>query len=204
MMRVETFLDIFSSFQETFGSGRRLICMQDATPLPQDLEACHALIAELSARLTNKESLIVEQATLLSDITASRQKLAQEIEELNLAIQKLMARLYGHRRERFDDPAQIKLNFGDEAAVQEGLADAADEAKTIEYTVPRTVKKSKPRNEQLPEHLPRYEVVAKVAESDKHCPQHGDRQVIGYDETTTLEFERPKLRVRVTKYPKYA
>ena len=29
-------------------------------------------------------------------------------------------------------------------------------------------------------------------------------RVSGYDKTETLEFERPKLRVRVTPYPKYA
>jgi transposase len=61
-----------------------------------------------------------------------------------------------------------------------------------------------PRSEALPEHLPRYEVEAPVAEDTKHCPQHGARQLIGYDTVETLEFERPKLRVRVTKYPKYA
>ena len=32
----------------------------------------------------------------------------------------------------------------------------------------------------------------------------GERVVIGFDTTETLEFERPKLRVRVTKYLKYA
>lgn len=35
------------------------------------------------------------------------------------------------------------------------------------------------------------------------CDEHGPRQLIGYDVTETLEFERPKLRVRVTKYPKF-
>jgi transposase len=34
--------------------------------------------------------------------------------------------------------------------------------------------------------------------------EHGEWQLIGYDTTETLEFERPKLRVRVTKYPKSA
>jgi transposase len=38
----------------------------------------------------------------------------------------------------------------------------------------------------------------------KNCPAHGPRALIGYDTTETLEFEPPTLRVRVTKYPKYA
>src|SRR5712664_593004 len=98
--------------------------MQDATNLPKELDACRALIAELSARLSHqqtqlgakdtllstKESLLVEQATTIVDLQASRENLTQENEELNLTIQKLLAQLYGHRRERFDDPGQGKLN----------------------------------------------------------------------------------------------
>lgn len=188
--------------------------MQDATDLPKDMDACHARIAELSARLVTKESLLgekesllVEQATALVHLVASREKLTQENEELNLTIQKLLARLYGHRRERFDDPSQGKLKFGGDAAVQDGLADAAAEAEKMiqEYTVRRVLhKKAKPRDEKLPEHLPRHEVLAEAAPSDQQCVQHGAREVVGYDLTETLEFERPKLRVRVTKYPKYA
>ena len=61
----------------------------------------------------------------------------------------------------------------------------------------------KPRNEQLPAHLPRYEVEAAASEEVKRCAEHGQRKLIGYDRTETLEFERPKLKVRVTLYPKY-
>jgi transposase len=195
--------------------------MQDATDLPKDVHACHARIAELSAQLSQhqsllhdkdtllaqKESLLVEQAATIVGLHSSRTELTQENEELNLTIQRLLAQLYGHRRERFDDPGQGKLNFGDDAAVQDGLADAAAEAEKIiqEYTVRRVLrKKVKPRDEKLPAHLERYEVLADALQADKHCSEHGERQVVGYDQTETLEMERPKLRVRVTKYPKYA
>src|SRR5437867_4676280 len=188
--------------------------MQDAPNLPKDLDACHALIAELSARLshneskiTEKETLLVEQATAILDLQASREKLTQENEELNLTIQRLLAQLYGHRRERFDDPGQGKLHFGDDAAVQDGLADAAAEAEKIiqQYTVRRVMgKKTKPRDEKLPAHIERYEVLAEASQADKQCSKHGEREVVGYDQTETLELERPKLRVRVTKYAKYA
>jgi transposase-like protein len=33
--------------------------------------------------------------------------------------------------------------------------------------------------------------------------EHGPRQLIGYDETQTLEIIAPKLQVRVRRYPKY-
>src|SRR5262249_40737985 len=128
-------------------------------------------------------------------------------DELALTIQKLLARLYGHRRERFDDPAQGKLSFGDEPAAQDGLADAAAEAERIiqEDTVRRGIgKKETPRDEKLPPHIPRYEVLAEASPTDKQCSEHGEREIVGYDQTESLEFQRPKLRVRVTKYPKYA
>jgi len=90
----------------------------------------------------------------------------------------------------------------------DGLADAAAEQEAAEafeeITVRRRRQPRKPRSEQLPEHLLRYEVIAKAAAEEQHCAEHGPRQLIGYDVTETLEFERPKLRVRVTKYPKYA
>jgi len=202
--------------------------MQDAADLPKDLDACYSLIAELSARLSHhetlltetntrlatkdsllseQETLLVEQAAAVVDLQASREDLTHENEELNLTIQKLLARLYGHRRERFDDPGQGKFDFGGDGTVPDGLADAAAEAEKIiqQYMVRRTLRKrTKPRDEKLPEHLPRYEVVADTPPADQQCVQHGPREVIGHDLTETLEFERPKLKVRVTKYPKYA
>jgi transposase len=52
--------------------------------------------------------------------------------------------------------------------------------------------------------LPRYEVTAEVPAEQQRCSEHGLKQIIGYDVIERLEFERPKLRVRVTKYPKFA
>jgi transposase len=37
----------------------------------------------------------------------------------------------------------------------------------------------------------------------KICAVHGPRKIIGYDSQETLEFERPKLRVRKTLFPKF-
>jgi transposase len=167
--------------------------MQDATPLPNDLDACHALL--------------LEQAQGLVEMHQSREKLSQENEELKLTILKLLQRLSGNRSERWrEDPNQLKLEFGEDPAADDALADAALEAETIvqEYTVRREIKKKRPRTEKFPEHLERYEVTADAPKDQKFCPQHGERQLIGYDVTETLEFERPKLRVRLTKYPKYA
>lgn len=166
--------------------------MQDATRLPKDVDACHALI--------------LEQAQTLVELQSSRESLSQEVQELELAVTKLLARLYGNRSERFiEDPNQLSLDFGDDPAAQGALVDAAAEAREIieEYTVRRRKGRTS-KSEKLPPHLPRYEVTAKVPDELKVCALHGPRTLIDYDKTETLEFERPKLRVRVTKYPKYA
>jgi transposase len=99
----------------------------------------------------------------------------------------------------------LKLDLGDDdnaADAAEGLAQAVEEAG---IPVKGHVRRPRqPRDESLPENLERYEVEADVPEDVKNCPEHGPRRLIGYDTTETLEFEPPKLRVRVTKYPKYA
>ena len=168
---------------------------QDAPPLPNDLPACHALLLEL--------------ARTLNELQGSRQVLSQENEELKLTIAKLLEQMHGHRRERvLVDPNQLPLDFGDDPAAKDALADAAAEAQKIivEYTVRREIKKKSkpPRDEKFPDHLPREEKVIDAPESEKQCPEHGPKELIGYDATETLMFERPKLKVLVTKYPKYA
>jgi transposase len=111
------------------------------------------------------------------------------------------------RSERYiNDPNQLQLDLkGSDAAVDaaEGLDQAVEESvQHVKAHVRR--RRRKQHHEGLPAHLPRYEVEARVSEEVKHCPHHGERKLIGYDCVETLEFERPKLRVRVTKYAKYA
>jgi hypothetical protein len=43
--------------------------MQDATDLPTDLDACHAIIAQLSARLSDRETMLSANAALLDEKT---------------------------------------------------------------------------------------------------------------------------------------
>ena len=203
--------------------------MQEASSSPQDVGGCQQLIEELSAqlqashahlqeqasqlqeqqaRLHDRDTLVEEQAQTLDELQAARERLQRENETLELTIEKLLRQLYGNRRERVsEDPDQLHLVFdGDDPAARDALADAAAEAQRIiqEYTVRRQMSKpSPPRDERFPEHLPRVERIADVAETEKHCPQHGERTFIGYDETEKLMFEPPKLYVLLTKYPKY-
>jgi transposase len=157
-----------------------------ASPLPDDLPACHALL--------------LEQARVIVELQQSR-------EDLKLLMEKLYQQLYGRRSERVvDDPNQQKIDFGDGPEVRDALADAAAEAEEIVEEVVRRKKKKKqrrPGGEKFPEHFQRYEVIVEASDEQKQCVTHGPRQLMGYDVTETLEFLRPVLRVRVTKYPKY-
>jgi len=170
--------------------------MSDAKPaitIPDDLKACQALIEEFAGTIV--------------ELQQKNESLDREKQEWELAYKELLQRAFRRRSERYlHDPRQMAFDFGDsdEACdAAEGLAEAVEE---VEQTVQSHTRRRrrKPRNEKLPDHLPRYEVVAEVPDEVKECPKHGPRKLIGYDEVETLECGRPALRVRVTKYPKYA
>lgn len=156
-------------------------------PLPNDLAGCQALIEQLACTVD---------------------ELRREKQELELAYAELIQRAFRNRNERYiNDPNQLQLDLhgtDDAADATEGLAQAVEESEQPVQAHTRRRHSRQPRSEALPEHLPRYEVEASVPEDVKHCPRHGPRKLIGYDSVETLEFERPKLRVRVTHYPKYA
>ncbi len=193
--------------------------MNDGSSLPQELDACHRLIEQLvsqreqlSCELArqardreSREAFVEEQSRTVVDLEASRQQLSDENEELKLTVRKLMQRLYGRRSERFiADPNQILLDFGDDGdAAAEALAEAVAEAeRTLEESASaRKAKRHRRRrgHEKFPEHLPRYEKIVDLPEEQK-----AGKRFIGYDEVETLELERARLRVRVTKYAKYA
>lgn len=182
--------------------------MNDKQLLPDDLAACQKLIAEL--RHTNNEQgyTLVEQARAIFELQQANTTLQQLAEEQKLTINKLLQQAYRNRSERYrEDPQQLKIDFGNtpEAGdAAEGLAQAVEEAEIViaEHTR-RRHKPRKARDESLPAHLPRYEVMLEAAVEVKHCAEHGERKLIGHDRQETLEFERPKLKVRVTLIPKY-
>jgi len=99
--------------------------MHDGSSLPQELDACHQLIQQLSSEreqlasqleqrardLESREAFVHEQSRTVVDLAESREKLSQENEELKLTVRKLMDRLYGRRSERFIiDPDQLLLD----------------------------------------------------------------------------------------------
>ena len=153
--------------------------------LPNDLAACHAII-RMQAQQLDEERARAAKAEAERDAA------------LQLAFSKKIERY-------LPDPKQFVLDFGDSPEVvdaAEGIADAALE--TVAGYERRRQATEKARSEQLPAHLPRYEVKLDVPEDQKTCAAHGERQVIGYDWQETLEVVPPKLVVRRTGIPKLA
>ena len=171
--------------------------------LPADLSACQALLVEQNRKISELSHTTVEQARAITE-------LHRKVQEQELTINELLQRAFRNRSERYrEDPDQLKLDFGNtpEAAdAAEGLAAAVEEAEQIivKEHKRRLHKPRKPRDESFPAHLPRYEVTLEAPPEARGCAQHGARKLIGYDCQETLEFERPKLKVRVTRIPKYA
>ena len=177
--------------------------MNDTQPFPSDLAACQAIIVQQRQKISELSHTTVEQARAITE-------LHQKVQEQELTINELFQRAYRNRSERYrEDPSQLKLDFGNtpEAAdAAEGLAAAVEEAEEIivKEHKRRLRKPRKARDESFPAHLPRYEITLEAPPEAMHCAQHGERKLIGYDCQETLEFERPKLKVRVTRIPKYA
>ncbi len=172
--------------------------MDQNAELPNDLNACHALLRQqldVNAKLAEVNAT---QARQLEELTTEQEKL-----------RKLIVRLtQGNVSEKrsLSDTAQGRLPFEDEAEWQAAKAEAEAEAEEIQdkITSKRGTKKTKRRDESLPRHLRREERIADVPEELKQCPTHGERTVIGYDETETLVRKPAELYVVVTKYPKFA
>ncbi len=137
------------------------------------------------------------------------EKLSQEYVELQLAYNKLIESRFRNRSERYlDNPDQLRLDLGDTLEAADAALGVSAAVEELEQTIPEHQRRKprKKRDESLPEHLPRYEVIAEVDDDQQACPTHGERTLLPeamWDKTETLEFERPVLKVRVTKYPKY-
>jgi transposase len=160
--------------------------------LPNDLAACHAMIAK-------QQRVIDRQTDLLEDQKVEIAKLEKERDAaLQLAFRKKIERYLA-------DPKQFVLDFGESAEVVDAAAGIADAAlEMVGGYERRKPGAEKPHTEALPAHLPRYEVKLPVPADLKECPTHGEREVIGYDWQETLEVVPPKLVVRRTGIPKLA
>ncbi len=177
-------------------------------------EQQHALVVSdlqtKEAELQSQREQLRQQDIAIQTKDLTIGQLTQERDDYKLAYDKLMQQRFRNRSERYiNNPDQLRIDFGDTDEAADAALGLAEAVADLELTIPehRRRKPRKKRDERLPEHLPRYEVTADVAADVKSCSTHGERTLLPesmWDRTETLEFERPKGKVRVTKYPKYA
>jgi len=171
--------------------------MIEPQEVPNDLDACQALLRIQAASLSQQSATIASQTQKIEELTNEMEKLRRLLSQF----------VNGHRSEKriLSAESQSLLPFESSEEFQAARAEAEAQAEAIvqTYTVTRTVTKKK-RDESLPNHLPRVEKVIEGNDAQKNCPAHGEREIIGYDKTETLVYKRPELYVLVKKYPKYA
>ncbi len=175
----------------------------------------HTLATQTKQLATQTEQLATQTEQLATQSKELAQKsdiikqLEAKIEQAEKDYLKLWQERFGAKSERYiDDPDQLRLDFGDsdEAAdAAAGLAEAAEEAGLVAAHKRRKPKKK--RDESLPAHLPREEVIIDVAPADKQCKEHGEKTLLPesiWDTTERMVYVPPKLYVEVRRFPKYA
>ena len=161
--------------------------MTDASDtLPDDIDALRALIlaerAAHAAAVSERDKLVVRNARLLAII--------KEIRRAH----------FGRKSERITDD-QLALAL-EELETSLAKAEAEEEKADPALKTERTRKRRAGRCETL-DHLPHEEVV--VEPDSKVCPCcGGDLHVIGEDTSKRLDKVPAKVRVIVTRRPKYA
>jgi transposase len=170
---------------------RSMITPADA--LPDDIGALHALI-------------LVERAERLAE-RAERAQFAERItilERLNTQLEHIVAELrrahFGRKSERITDD-QLALAL-DELETAAAKAEAEAEKADPERKAAGTRKRRASREEKF-DHLPHEEVV--IEPDSKTCPCcGGELHAIGEDVSKRLDKVPAKVRVIVTRRPKYA
>lgn len=142
----------------------------------------------------------------LLELVASKEARIKQLESDYL---KLWQERFGAKSERYiADPDQLKIDFGDTPETEDvaaGLHQANEEAEQEVSGHKRRAPKK--RDESLPAHLPRTEIVHDIAESEKVCPQHGEKTQLPdsmSDRRETLVYVPASCHVEVQVYPKYS
>ena len=162
--------------------------------IPDDLPACQEQLRAALERLRDLERQLDEFVATTEELQRSYDCLKEEL----LALKRL---LFGPRRERLPEaPGQLHLFDGDgPPSVPDLPADAEPDA----ASPPRRRCKGHGRNE-IPDHLPRQDVLHDVAPEDQVCSCGCAKTRIGEDVTEQLDYVPGKIVVLRHVYPKYA
>ena len=163
---------------------------QDARPprhKPTDLAGCHELIDELF--------------DLVAAVVADKMRLEESYAEL-------LKSVYGRRRERFDDPQQLKLFETPTEKPAAEAASASSDEPTSSAADP-AASPSKPHRHhgrrRFPAHLPRVRVEHRLPEAEVACPRCGEpRGIIGEEISERLNYVPARYEVLQDVRFKYA
>jgi transposase len=170
------------------------------SPLPNDLDALRALLlaerAAYAAAVIERNAAVAERNTAM----AQRDQLAARAAKLEHILTELRRAHFGRKSERITDD-QLALALEDlETALAK--AEAEDERTGESLKGERAGLRRASRNDQL-DHLPHEDVV--IEPEAKSCPGCGGAlHVIGADVSKRLDKIPAKVRVIVTRRPKYA
>jgi len=161
--------------------------MSPNVALPNDIEACHAIIRE--------RFLIEEQQDEIN------QSLARDNEHLKFEIEQLKRYIYGQRSERHvEDDSQLTL-FDKQ---QEATEEVQDDAEVLEEEIIYRRRKRQ-KSDRFPENLPREVQTIDVPEEQRHCSCCGEEMpIIDTDIRERLEYIPAKMVVHELHYPKRA
>ena len=168
--------------------------------LPDDAATLKAMI--VAARAEN-DRLDAERQRLAHDtrvLAAEVDRLTARGERLDHIISVLRRAQFGRRSEKIDAD-QIELALED-IETQHGAEDAAAETAEAIVKAERTRTRRANRG-HLPKHLPREEIIVEPLATSCPCCG-GDLHVIGEDVSERLDRVPARLRVIVTRRPKYA
>ena len=84
--------------------------MSHINGLPDNLEACHALILKQQAVLEQQQVVGQQLQTLVEQQGATNEALARKLKSVSFELEQLKRYLFGRRSERHvDNPAQLEL-----------------------------------------------------------------------------------------------
>ena len=162
--------------------------MSTDASLPSDLEACQR-------ELLHTQSVLAETAVACEEQRA-------KIENLQAELELFKRYLFGRRSERYVEPAGQGHLF-------DQLADGNPPAPELPAAAEEEITYRRRRKghgwSELPDHLPREEVLLDVPESERTCGCCGQPlQKIGEDRTERVDYRPARIVVKVFVTPKYA
>jgi transposase len=167
--------------------------------LPDDAESLKALIARLAAQCGQFEHERAAWRQEKAALAAEMERLEANNARLDHIVMVLRRNRFGRSSERLTEE-QINLALED---VETGIAAKDAKAEKRSETAKRHgVKNRRANRGRLPAHLPREELV--IEPESKVCPCGCSLHVIGEDVSERLDRIPARLRVIVTRRPKYA